>query len=332
MNINSAIIGMGVGQKHFEALENYRGSKVKIICEKDKKKLKKLKKKYPNKLITSDENKIFSDKKINLVSIASYDNFHYSQILKSINTNKNIIVEKPMCLNFKQLQKIYFSLKKNKKIKITSNLVLRTNSLFLNFKKKINRKKIFYIEADYIWGRIHKLFGWRSKISGYSITLGAAIHMIDLVMWILKLRPLSVQAFGNNIGTKKTIFKKKSMTVYIFKFPMNILVKVSANAASTHDHFHELKIFQKNLTLVNSNLGSYSYSNKKMKIKFEKINSTYPDRKNRKKLIHNFIDTLINKKTKPIISLKEQIDLMTVCFAADKALKLKQKVNIKYLD
>ena len=33
MKIRAAIIGMGVGQKHFEAIENYKGSKVEIICE-----------------------------------------------------------------------------------------------------------------------------------------------------------------------------------------------------------------------------------------------------------------------------------------------------------
>ena len=70
-------------------------------------------------------------------------------------------------------------------IKITSNLVLRVNDLFKNIKKKIEKDNIFYIEADYIWGRKKKLFGWRSKIKDYSIILGAGIHVIDLVMWLL---------------------------------------------------------------------------------------------------------------------------------------------------
>ena len=35
MKIIAAIIGMGVGQKHLEAIENYKNSYVKIICEKN---------------------------------------------------------------------------------------------------------------------------------------------------------------------------------------------------------------------------------------------------------------------------------------------------------
>ena len=205
MKIISGVIGMGIGQKHFEAIENYKKSKVKIICEKDSLKLSKLKKKFPNKIITNNDNVIFKDKDINLVSIASYDNYHYKQIIKSLKNNKNIIIEKPMCLTFQELRNIKKLLIK-KKLKITSNLVLRTNSLFKEIKKKINQKKIFYIEADYIWGRKFKLFGWRSKLKNYSLILGAAIHMIDLIVWYIKDKPIKVHAFGSNKITKNSKF------------------------------------------------------------------------------------------------------------------------------
>ncbi len=327
MKIIAAIIGMGVGEKHLQAIENYRGSKVKIICEKDKKKIKFLKKKYSNKIITSDENTIYKDKEINLVSIASYDNFHYKQVINSIKANKNIVVEKPMCLNKKQLLEIKKYLDKKKHIKITSNLVLRVNSLFNSFRSKIKNSKIFYIEGDYIWGRKYKLSGWRSKIKDYSLTLGAGIHIIDLIMWLINSKPISVYAVGNKIATTGTKFKKESLVVVLLRFPKNILVKITANGGAVFEHFHELKIFGLNKTIVNSRLGAFCQDNKK----YKRLNIPYPDKKNRKTLIRNFIDSLKNKKIRPIISIKEQIDLMTVCFDIDKSLKLKKKIKIKYL-
>ena len=327
MKIVAAIIGMGIGQKHLEAIDNYKNSMVKIICEKKKNKIKELKIKYPNKIVTSDEDAIFLDKQINLVSIASYDQFHFNQILKCFKYKKNMIIEKPLCLNFNQLKKIYLLSKQNKNIKLTSNLVLRTNSLFKEFKKRINKQKIFYIEGDYIWGRKEKLFGWRSKIKEYSLTLGAGIHIIDLINWLTGLKPISVYAVGNNKITKNTSFKKNSLITMIFNFPNNILVKVSANGAAIYDHYHELKIFLENQTLVNSRMGSYVIN----KDRISKINANYPDKKNRKKLIQNFIDTIKIKNTKPLISLKEQIDLMTICFAVDKSVKLNKKIKIDYL-
>ena len=39
--ISSAIIGFGIGQKHFEAIHKYKNSEVNIICEKNRFKLRK---------------------------------------------------------------------------------------------------------------------------------------------------------------------------------------------------------------------------------------------------------------------------------------------------
>ena len=77
------------GEKHVEAIENYNLSKVLIICEKNKK-IKIFKKKVSKKIVTDNENLIFKNTNINLVSIASYDNFHFNQILKCFKNNKGL--------------------------------------------------------------------------------------------------------------------------------------------------------------------------------------------------------------------------------------------------
>ena len=324
--IKAGIIGFGVGQKHFEAIHNYKKAEVKIICEKNLNKISIMKKKFPNIKITNNENEIFLDKEINLVSIASYDDDHYPQILKCIDNKKNIIVEKPMCLTLRQLKNIKKMISKSG-LKITSNLVLRVNDLFMNIKKKVMRDKIFYIEADYIWGRKNKLFGWRSKIKNYSLILGAGIHVIDLVMWLLKKKPHSVIAVANKIATSKTVYKKNSMALIILEFPGNIIAKITANAAAIHEHFHEIKIFTNNKTINNTLNGSFTFT----KDTFKKNKHSYPDKVNRKKLIQNFLDCIIKKNKKSIISEKEQFDLMSVCFAAEESIKKNKRIKIKYI-
>ena len=183
-----------------------------------------------------------------------------------------------------------------------------------------------------MWGRRYKLFGWRSKTPNYSLTLGAGIHMIDLVMWLLNSKPVYVNTFGNNKATRNTNYKKDSLIIYIFEFPGNIMVKISANAAGIYEHFHKLKIFEKNKTIDHSfyREGTILHEEKK-KIKKKNIFGDYPDKKNRKKLIRNYLDYILDKKTKLIINNREQLDLMTVCFYADKSLKQKKKIKIKYL-
>lgn len=331
MKIVAGIIGSGIGLQHFKAIQNFKGSKIKYICEKNTQKRIILKRKFSSVQIIKSPNKIFNDPNINLVSIASYDNYHFKQVLKCIENKKHLIVEKPLCLNKKELKKIYYNLKKNKKIKMTTNLVLRCNGLFNEFKKKINVKNLFYIEADYIWGRKYKLFEWRSEIKKYSITFGAAVHLIDLILWLTKLKPISVIAFGNSKVTENSKFKKNNLVISMLKFPKNINVKISANAAGIYDHFHEIKIFQKNDTLVNSRLGSFYYNSfNKFNVmkKFKK--HLYPDKKNRGKIIQNFIKEILYNK-KPSIKIKDQIDLMSICFAIEDSIKLKKEIKIKYL-
>ena len=327
MKINAAVIGTGIGTKHIEAIDGYKSSKVIIICEKDKKKFPELKKKFPNIELTNSENEVFK-KKINFVSIASYDNFHFSQLMKCIKNNINVMVEKPLCLSFKELKIIKKALKKSNS-KISSNMVLRVNEMFVKIKQKVKKENIFYIEGDYIWGRIKKLFGWRSKISNFSFTLGAAIHIIDIVCWIINKKPKSVITLGNNIVTKNTVFKKKSFLIYLLKFSDNLIVKVTANMAAAHEHFHNLKIYSKNKTFIHSRNGSYVITKKK-KTLFNNLNYAYPDKKNRKKLIRNFLDTIINTNVKKIITQNEIFDLMSICFAADKSLQLNKEVKINY--
>ncbi len=330
MIINSAVIGSGIGQKHIESIDGYKSFRVTKICELNNSKISILKKKYKNKIITKNEDEVFRDKDIKLISIASYDEYHFRQIKKCIKFKKYFIVEKPICLTLRELNEINYLIKKNN-IKLFSNLVLRVNSKFKNIKTKINKKNVFHIDADYIWGRKYKLFGWRSKTINYSLTLGAAIHMIDLVMWFLDSRPISVTTFGNKEITKNTNFKKNSFLIYILEFPNNIIVKITANGVGVYNHFHQIKIFEKNKTIEHNCDESriINFSKKKM-IKKKIILGNYPDKKNRKKLIQNFLDYILNKKTKLILSNKDQIDLMNVCLSADISLKKKKKIKIKY--
>ena len=134
--IIAGIIGFGIGKYHALNISKLKNSEVKYVCDFDVLKKKQINELFPNALYIENPSKIFNDKEVNLVVIASYDNYHYDHIIKSIQNNKNIFVEKPFCLTLKEFKKINRELK-NKKISISSNLVLRTNSYFLNLKKRL---------------------------------------------------------------------------------------------------------------------------------------------------------------------------------------------------
>lgn len=329
--INCAIIGSGVGLKHADILIKNKLCKLKYICELDKKKIKFLKLKYPNISIIQNEDIIFKDKKINLVSLASYDHYHFRQIIKSIKSKKKIIVEKPICTNEFELDLLEKLIKKNK-VKITSNLVLRSTSIFKRFKKEISKLSLkpYYIEVDYLWGRFHKLLQWRSKSKNYSIINGAAIHMIDLILWLVDEKPSFVRAYANKMHMKKNIFNKPSFVLIVLRYNNGLIVKLTANANGPTPHFHSVKVFSHNKTMINSFDFKKIFVKKNNSYKIIALKEKYPDKLNRKEIINSFVDSLIDPKKKPIVDRKDLFDTMRICLSAEKSLKEKKEIKIKY--
>lgn len=329
-NLKVAIIGLGVGEHHLSAYSRNKNCKVVKVCDFDKKKELLFKKKYPNINFTNNYLDIVNDKEIKIVSIASYDNFHFNQIVKCIRANKHVFIEKPICLQPKQLKTIKRLLLNRRNI-ISSNMVLRTTPLFIEAKKEIEKKQfgnVFYLEADYLWGRVHKLYEWRSKINNYSLILGAAIHMIDLIVWILNMKPTHVTAYGNKIGVNNIKFD--SFSIIILEFKNGNIAKVTANAPSVHPHFHSLSIFGSKKTLIHNFNSTTCLIKTKKSNKIKKMIDKYPAKQMRYKVINEFINHLNNKKNKLMINKKNIFDVMEICFSAQKSLKLKKRIKINY--
>ena len=122
--------------------------------------------------------------------------------------------------------------------------------------------------------------------------MGAAIHMVDLLIFLTKQRPINVYAIGSDKLTQKSKFKKKSFVLLFLEFSSGLIAKISANGVADHPHFHELKIFSHNQTLLHTSLGTTEI--RRSNFKLAKFN--YPDKKNRKKLIQSFINLIIKKK------------------------------------
>ena len=155
-------------------------------------------------MITKSYKKIVDDKEVNTVIIASNDSDHAYQVLLALKKNKHDFVEKPLCLTFKDLDKIK-SMKRGKpKLLISSNLVLRTHPFFQKLiKNRKNFKQMYFLEGDYNYGRIDKLTkGWRGKVKDYSVILGGGIHLLDLILSLKRSKVMEVYTQTNKIITK----------------------------------------------------------------------------------------------------------------------------------
>jgi predicted dehydrogenase len=332
--LNVGVIGLGVGAKHAHALYLNKNVNLVSLCDFDNKKINLYKKIYKNCNFTNNSDDIFKNPNIDIVSIASYDNFHAKHILQAIKYDKHFFVEKPFCLNINELKKICSSLKKNKKITFSSNLVLRNNPSFIDLKKKIKTKvtgDIYYCEGDYNYGRINKiLYGWRGQIPFYSVVLGGAIHLIDLIIWLSNKKVRSVIAEGNKISTKNTKFKNYDLVSTLLKFEDGMISKVTSNFSSVTPHHHILSVYGTRSTFFYNNKEIKSYKSRDdliLKNKKSKFSN-----KQKSEILNSFINSVYYQKDLKIVHENEIINLMSVCFAIEKSLKTKKWEKVKYIN
>jgi predicted dehydrogenase len=121
--INWGVIGLGnIAQQFSDSFLETRNAKLLAISSNSQIKLEKFKKRYnvDKKFVFNQYEKLLQCEEIDVVYITLPHSFHYEWIIKSLESNKRVVVEKPATINVDEV---------------------------LNVKKKVLDKKIFFIEG-----------------------------------------------------------------------------------------------------------------------------------------------------------------------------------------
>lgn len=332
MTLNVGIIGLGVGEKHIDGFEKNNKCKVVSICDHDPRKLKEVSNRNPSKKCFLNSDQLINDPKIDIISIATYDDSHSKLIEKSVNNGKHVFVEKPLCLKKSEYENICNLLFKNPEVKLSSNLILRKSQRFIELRKKIKRGdlgNIYYMEGDYDYGRINKILnGWRGEISNYSVMHGGGIHLIDLISWLIGKKVEEVFAYGTKIATHNSKFKSNDTIVALLKFEDGILAKISANFPSVTPHFHRLLVYGTNGTFQQTHGSCIFMNTRNPEVIPEKIIDPYPAI-HKGDLIPSFVNSII-QSSKADISKQEVCDVMAISLAIEESIKTGSKIVVKY--
>ena len=333
--IKTAVIGLGVGAHLARTLSLNPNVELTSLCDINETRLKEIGSTLTEAKLIKNSNDVLQDPEINLVCIASYDQFHFEQVIMALENGKNVYVEKPLCLSKNEIKDIRKKLNENPHLRLSSNMVLRTCPLFIKVRENIKSTmmgEIYHIEADYLFGRKEKLTsGWRADADVYSIIYGAAVHMVDLTMWLIGKKPLRVQALGNRITTAGTKQKNNDFAVMLFEFEDQMSIKISAHGGCVHPHFHTLKVFGTNSSFIHESTGTVWVQSSDPNQKFIYEKEEYPAKTKRDGTLISFLDSLINFDKKVMVSEMEVFDTMSVCLAAEQAVRTGEVVEIDYL-
>lgn len=333
--IRVGVIGLGIGGKHVEAYLQHPGCEVFALCDLDENKLSHARERCPSARGTTDADEILTDPEIHLVSIASFDNFHCEQVVKGIRNGKHIFVEKPLCLHRHEAVEIREALDARPDLRLSSNLNLRTCPRFLRVREAVlsgEMGEIFYLEGDYLWGRAYKLLsGWRGKMPFYSIIHGAAVHMIDLILWMSGMRPLEVQATGNRIAVEGSDFRYNDFAVMILKFENGVAAKISASGGCVHPHFHRVAVFGTRKTFFNDLQGGRLLDSAVEGTTGLLMTEAYPGVEEKRGVIHSFVDSVLDPEKAAIVTGEEVMATTSVCLAAEYSATHGRPVRVEYL-
>ena len=333
MVLRAGIIGLGVGEAHIRGYNVHPDCEVVALCDFSDEKLVMAGERYPGMKITRHASEILKDPQIDMVSIASYDNYHYEQVKEAISNNKHIFVEKPLCLHEEEAVHIKTLLKDRPQLKLSSNLILRKCPRFKELKQMIvsgDMGELFSVEGDYNYGRLHKITeGWRGDIDFYSVVYGGGVHVIDLLLWLTGDKIVEVAAYGNNISSKGSRFRYNDMVICILKFKSGMIGKMSVNFGCICPHFHGLSIYGTQATFVNGFEYGLIFESSDPTSSGRKIFTAYPGIQ-KGDLISSFVSSIIND-TESEVSKEDVFQAMSVCFAIEKAVNRAEPVPVEYL-
>ena len=121
--INMAIIGFGkIGEVHAKWINNNKDLNLVAVSKKVKERVEEIKNKF-NVEVYLDNKKIMARKDIDFVVIATTNESHEKLTIEALRNNKNVIVEKPMSINYKStLRMIDAAVKYKKKFLVIGSM------------------------------------------------------------------------------------------------------------------------------------------------------------------------------------------------------------------
>lgn len=332
--IGVAVVGLGVGEQHARAYLSSGQCDLRWLYDLDPGKANAMVGKLKAGGAAASFEKILSDPHVKVVSIASFDDAHFEQVLAALEAGKHVFVEKPICRTVDELKVIKQAWSKhNGKLKLSSNLILRTAPVYQWLKEKIAADDfgdIYAFDGDYLYGRLHKIAQeWRSEVQDYSVMLGGGVHLIDLMVWLTGERPLSVNAMGNRICTMNTDFIYNDFVAALFRFPSSLIGRVTANFGCVHRHQHVMRIFGTKATFIYDDMGPRLHTRRDPSFEANPVTlAALP--KTKGDLIAPFISAIMNDEN--LNDYTQTIfDTISICTACDQALKYNTEVEVNYV-
>ena len=192
-NLKVAIIGYGYwGPNLVRNFTNLENCTITYVVDKLPDRLGKIKKLYPEIDTTKSFDQVLADTEIDAIIIATPVSTHYNFAKRALEAKKHVLVEKPMTNSIKDAEELVELSKKMNKVLMVDHTYLYTGAV-----QKIKE----LIDSDLL-GEIQYIDSTRINLglfqSDINVLWDLAPHDISICTYLVKEKPISVQAIGKS--------------------------------------------------------------------------------------------------------------------------------------
>jgi predicted dehydrogenase/threonine dehydrogenase-like Zn-dependent dehydrogenase len=298
--------GLKKANASIKYIADIQGLSAKILAEKAK-----------AKIATSDYKEMLKDQELGSVIITTRHDLHAKMVVESLEAGKNVMVEKPLCLNQSELDEIIEAVNKSKRM-VTVGFNRRFAPLVQKLKKLIGdgpmnivaTMNAGFIPPD-VW--VHDL-----EVGGGRI-IGEACHYIDLCTFISGSMVKSVCM--NSMGPNPKENTDNASILLQYENGTNAVINYIANGSKAYSK-ERIEVHNQGKTLIIDNWRTLKgYDTKgfsKMKTRLDKGS---------KRQYELFVDSI--KTGHSIIPFFEIVNTTKASFAALKSLKEQRWVEVE---
>ena len=329
--LGAAVVGLGVGEEHARTLGQHATCDLRWVYDLDEAKAQRICHALGGVRVAESYGQLLEDHEVDIISIASFDDAHYEQVVAALQAGKHVFVEKPLCRGLAELGQVKRAWQESG-THLASNLVLRAAPLYRWLKGAIEGGElgeVYAFDGDYLYGRLPKITeGWRKNVESYSVMEGGGIHLLDLMLWLTGQRPVRVSGVGNRISTIGTPFRYNDFTAATFQFDSSLVGRITANFGSVHRHQHVVRVFGTRGTFIYDDQGARFHTTRDPQSRPKALeHSPFPS--TRGDLIPDFVRAI--QDGSGAADTQSHFDVISACDAVDQAVAEDIPVDVKYL-
>lgn len=186
----------------------------------------------------SSLDELLKDDEIDIVTIATPNDFHKQLVIDCLEAGKNVVCEKPVALNSKELEEMIAASKRTGKL-FSIHQNRRWDKDYRIIKEIVDKGMLgtpYFIESR-VQGSRGAMHGWRGhKINGGGMLLDWGVHLIDQLMNMIHSPVVCVDAHLQSIFSDEV---DDNIKVFLyFENGVSAVLEMATNCFINHPRWH----------------------------------------------------------------------------------------------